>query len=251
MKFDQLGNELDYHIENPETFSTDILEGAFVRIVNIESKYFLEGVVEIEPGEVYPLFQVSIDTGIFILPLQVHDSVFYLAHSEPHDLIKTNDNKLLSSSTFKQTGNWEITLSKLNLNLEYDTAYPGNYTYDSLCTTPGLPQSSFIFLDDCDIVTGVDIPSPEEYYAHLKTIPITVYPNPANDKVNFAMENTQHHKNITLKCFNLIGKQVFEIPVITGQKETSTVVSTWPQGMYVAVVYSEGLPVGQCKFVVQ
>jgi hypothetical protein len=251
MKFDQFGNELDYHSEDPENFCTEMIDGAFTRIINIEEKYFLSGLSIFEPDDIFGIIETSIDTNIFSAPLQIYDSLILLDEKDPHDLISSMNNKLMSSSTFKETGNWDIVLSKLNLNLEYDTLDPGNYTYDSLCTTPGLPQSGFIFLDDCDIITGVDIPSPEEYYANLKKIPISAFPNPAKDKITFGLENTEHHKNITLKCFNLLGKQIYETTVITGQKEAATDVSRWPQGMYVAVVYSEGLPVGECKFVVE
>ncbi|MCB2220328.1 MAG: T9SS type A sorting domain-containing protein [Bacteroidetes bacterium] len=251
MKFDQIGNELDSHSEDPKNFCTEIFEGAFTRIINKEEKYYLSGLSEFEPGDIFGIFEASIDTSIFSLPMQLHDSIILLEEQGPHDLISTMNNKLMSSSTFKESGNWDIALSKLNLNLEYDTLDPGNYTYDSLCTTPGLPQSGFIFLDDCDIITGVDIPSPEAYYAGLRVIPITAFPNPAKDKVTFGIENTQYHKHITLRCFNLLGKQVFETAILTGQKEAATDVSRWPQGMYLAVVYSEGLPAGECKFVVQ
>ncbi|MCF8369004.1 MAG: T9SS type A sorting domain-containing protein [Bacteroidales bacterium] len=252
MRFDENGNELDYHIEEPENFSTNIIEGAFVKIVQNEAKYYLEGIVEIEPGEVYPLFDASIDTNIFSQELQIYDSAFYLLLSEPHNLIKTSDNKLINNSTFKETGNWEIALSKLNLSLEYDTLDPGNYNYDSLCTTPGLPQSGFIYLDDCDIITEVDIPSPEEYYAHLKTIPITAYPNPATKgSITFEFENTEHHTHIQLKCFNIYGKEVYHEKVYRHQGESLVSIYNWTKGFYMAVIYSDGLPVGECKFVVQ
>ena len=66
-----------------------------------------------------------------------------------------------------------------------------------------------------------------------------------------ALENTEHHQNIKLKCFSLMGKQVYETGVITGQKEVGTNVDHWPEGMYLVVVYSDGLVVGRGKFVVQ
>lgn len=250
MKFDKFGNELDYHIEEPENFSTDIVEGAFVKIVHYETNYYLEGIVEIEPGDIYPLFEASIDTNIFNQSMQLYDSAFYLSLSEPHDLIKTNDNKLMSNATFKQTGNWDIALSKLNLNLEYDTLDPGNYTYDSLCTTPGLPQSGFIYLDDCDIIT--DIPSPEEYYAFINTISVKAYPNPINGgEVTFEFENTEHHSNMELWCYDVYGMEIFSETIYQYQGESVVYVDGWQKGMYFGVVYSGGKPVGRCKFIVQ
>lgn len=250
MKFDQNGNELDYQILYTSEITSELVGGSFQYSKLINSLFYTGGGFIFPDNLGYPIMEASLQydsLNFSFIPLlnRIDEE-----NSDPYTLNKTSDNKLLSNSTFKETGNWDIVLSKLNLNLEYDTAYSGNYTYDSLCI-PGPPQSGFIYLDDCDIITGIDIPSPEEYYAHLQTIPITVYPNPTNNRVTFAMENTEHHKNITLKCFNLLGKQVFQTSVIAGQKETSTVVSAWPQGMYVAVMYSDGMPVGQCKFVVQ
>ena len=251
MKFNSLGIELDYNIINANMVDTNFVKGFFVDFKRTDSLYHFGGIMgELMQGG-NPVVEFKTDTNIFSENLNIYNYIQYNNNAEPYTLIKSFDNKLLSNSTFKESGNWDISLSKLNLDLEYDTLYPGTYTYDSLCTEPGLPQSGFIFLDDCDIITGIDVPSPEEYYAHLRTIPISVYPNPTIGKVNFAMENTQHHNNITLKCFNLMGKQVFETPVASGQTESSTAVQGWPQGMYVAVVYSDGFPVGECKFVVQ
>ena len=169
--------------------------------------------------------------------------------SAPYIMDKTTDNKLISNSTKQEPENWDIKFAKLNMQLEYDTAYPNNYTYDSLCL-PAPPQSRFIFLDTCDIITGVEIPAPEEYYARLRTINVTAYPNPVKDKVTFSLENTEHHKNIKLNCFSLMGKQVYETSVVTGQKEVGADVNNWPVGMYLVVVYSDGIGVGRCKFVV-
>ena len=250
MKFDTLGNELQYNIIDASVVDTTFIKGFFVNFQKIDSTYYFGGIMGslLQGGN--PVVEIKTDTNIFSNDLNISTYIKHDNTAEPYTLSKSFNKKLLSNPTLKEPGNWDIALSKLNLNLEYDTAYPGNYTYDSLCT-PSPPQSGFIYLDDCNIITGIDIPTPEEYYAYLQTIPVTVYPNPANNRVNFALENTGHHKSITLKCFNLLGKQIFETTVITGQKETSAVVSAWPQGMYVAVVYSNGLPAGQCKFVVR
>ncbi|MFU8845029.1 MAG: T9SS type A sorting domain-containing protein, partial [Bacteroidales bacterium] len=64
-------------------------------------------------------------------------------------------------------------------------------------------------------------------------------------------ENTEHHRNIELRCFNLLGMQQHQTTILRGQQQASANVSAWPPGMYVVVVYSEGRPVGRGKFVVQ
>jgi len=248
LEFDSLGNTIQYVIIDNDQIGSEISKGAPLDFERNDSVYVLGGIYGV-PGTGYST-EIILDTNIFS-NLIIYDHFQHINEEEPYTMGITNDGKIISNSTFKESGNWDISLSKLNLDLEYDTLYPGTYTYDSLCTEPGLPQSGFIFLDDCDIITGIDVPSPEEYYAHLQTIPISVYPNPTRKKVNFAMENTRHHKDIALKCFGLMGNIVYETTVATGQTETSTTVSDWPQGMYVAVIYSNGFPVGECKFVVQ
>jgi hypothetical protein len=247
IEFDSLGIVSKYIILDNQQISPDISKGVPIKLQQSDSLYIIGGIYGY-PNAGYSS-EIILDTNIFSYPT-VYNFYQHTGEEEPYSMSISLKKKILSNSTFKESGNWDIALSKLNLNLEYDTLDPGNYTYDSLCTTPGLPQSGFIFLDDCDIITGVDIPSPEAYYAGLRVIPITAFPNPAKDKVTFGIENTQYHKHITLRCFNLLGKQVFETAILTGQKEAATDVSRWPQGMYLAVVYSEGWPAGQCKFVV-
>jgi hypothetical protein len=106
-----------------------------------------------------------------------------------------------------------------------------------------------------------DLKITEDFIAHFLTtvgIPelpepinqIGIYPNPAKDHITFALEITEHHRNIELRCFNLLGMQQHQTKILRGQQQTSANVSAWPAGMYVVVVYSEGRPVGRGKFVV-
>ena len=243
--FNSEGEEIYwYTIENDSI--SPLIEGSFLLdIAQINDGLYIGNASYSEDLTIYPLNEF-----IFNKFGNVYNAKFHENYRSRKRLIRTYNDKFLQCANFRYNANdYDALLYKYNENLEPDSIYQGNYTYDSLC--PSAIISDTTILDDC-LITGIDeIPSPQEYYAYFKTIPITVYPNPANNRINFELENTEHHKNITLKCFNLLGKQVFETPVFTGQKETSTVVSAWPQGMYVTVVYSEGMPVGQCKFVVQ
>ncbi|MDZ4205011.1 MAG: T9SS type A sorting domain-containing protein [Bacteroidales bacterium] len=166
------------------------------------------------------------------------------------NLIKTSDNNYAVATEIK-IGNAlsDISFYKFNKNLQSVPFDTNPRVYDSLCPHP--IQSGTIDMSDCMVWVGTeDIPTPDMYYAGIRTIPITVYPNPANDKITFAFENTEHHKNIVLKCYNLLGVQQYETRIAQGHKESATNVSSWSAGMYVAVVYSEGRPVGRVKFVV-
>lgn len=80
---------------------------------------------------------------------------------------------------------------------------------------------------------------------------ITIFPNPAKDHVTFALDNREQHRNIELRCFNQLRMQLHHTKIISGQQQVSTDVSNWPPGLYIAVVLSDGKPVGRGKFVVQ
>ncbi|MFU8845124.1 MAG: hypothetical protein ACNA7V_15080, partial [Bacteroidales bacterium] len=159
MEFDAMGNEVNFRNINAKEIDTSfnrlLLYGAFQK----DSLLILGGGMGVESTGSPPMEAIS-NLDIFS-NLSFYKSIQHSDYSVPYTLGKTYNSLILSNSTFQQSSNWDIVLGKLNLNLEYDTAYPGVYTYDSLCTTPGLPQSGFIFLDDCDIITGMDIPSPE------------------------------------------------------------------------------------------
>ncbi len=81
---------------------------------------------------------------------------------------------------------------------------------------------------------------------------LTVSPNPATKgNIAFGFKNTEQYNNIELKCFDLYGKEIFSKKVNRCQTGAVVDIAELKQGMYMAVVYSDGFPVGECKFVVQ
>ncbi len=67
-----------------------------------------------------------------------------------------------------QQAKTDILLIKLNAELEYDTLYPGTYTYDSLCPYP-IPSDT-LYIDNCMVIVDMDeVPTPREYYSRQKT----------------------------------------------------------------------------------
>jgi len=166
-------------------------------------------------------------------------------------IIRTTDDYYIGATSYKPDNNpSQVYVYKLDETLQsvpFDTT---TYVYDSLCPYP--IQSGIIDLTGCMVLTSTDwIPTPQEYYARIRSIPIDIYPNPAKDQITFALENTEHHRNITLRCFNLLGMQQHQTQILRGQQQASANVSNWQPGMYIAVVYSDGKPVGRGKFVVQ
>ena len=248
--FNDQGQELNFqYLENTQIDSS-FDAGAFNSAVRLDSLIFIGGAFAINRYEeviVDCILTLNVDN------LTVEPEIIKLNYNNLYPYLNgvTHDNKLLSSSTYRHSStNYDIFLAKLNLNMEYDTAYTGNFTYDSLCI-PGPPQSGFIYLNDCDIVLGTEMPTATEYRARVQHIPITIYPNPAKDNITFALENTEHHRIIELRCFNLLGMQQHQTKILRGQQQSTANVSNWPPGMYIAVVYSDGKPVGRGKFVVQ
>jgi hypothetical protein len=166
-------------------------------------------------------------------------------------LIKTTDNNFAIASTITEPNNDKnIYLYKIDENLQFVPFDTNTYTYDSLC--PEQIQSGTIDLSACLVWTGVEeIPSPEEYYSFIATIPITAFPNPAETEITLAFQNTDHHKNMMLECYNIYGMQVHTEKIWKGQQETKIDLRDWAKGLYFAVVKSEGTLAGSVRFIRQ
>jgi hypothetical protein len=167
-------------------------------------------------------------------------------------LIKTVDNNYVFVTNISEDkSDWDIYIYKIDENLNDVPFDPTPHNYDSLC--PGGIQSGTIDMTDCFVWTNIgNAPSPKEYYARIKLIPIRAYPNPVTEcPIIFEFENTEHHKNIELKCFDNFGKAIHNQKIYRYQETAKVKINNWRKGIYIGVVYSNGLPVGQCKFVVQ
>jgi hypothetical protein len=163
---------------------------------------------------------------------------------------KTYDNNFLQGGVYKNQNNiWDAYLHKHTATLEPAPINNDPIEYDYLC--PETIQSEDIQLTDCITVGVEDLPTPKEYYSYIATIPIRIYPNPASNIIHFAMENTEHHSNITLQVFDINGRPIIQQSIQKGQKEATTNVSQWQSGMYAVVVFSNGKVMGKEKFVVR
>ncbi len=85
---------------------------------------------------------------------------------------KTFDNKFVSVA--RVNDKW-IYLYKINSNLDYDSIYTHQFTYDSLC--PGGVASDTIY-PNCDLIVGMDEPQIESQSSLMK-----VFPNPSSGRI--------------------------------------------------------------------
>ena len=171
------------------------------------------------------------------------------AHHESR-MILTSDEKILAGAVVGSGLDQDMILMKFNTSLEYDSIYTTPKVYDYLCPDPIVSKT--IDLSDCEVIVNVeDIPTRKEYYARISLIPITPAPNPAKDYVRFLLENTEHHKNIRVVCYDIYGKQLAQMSVNSGVNETGLSIAGWRPGLYMAVVYSGNKQMGKARFVVE
>lgn len=250
MFFKNTGVEVGNKILVDEQFGPEVLESGIFEVEYIEDdKYLLSaGYLNSEIDD-YNNGDLVADTAgnVYNYTLREHTSSggIYLA--------KTFDKKYVLDATYQlpnQTTS-DIYLYKINENLEQDTVYPGNYTYDSLCGHT--IESGVIDLGGCDVITGIgEIPTLEDYNQKLQTIPVTASPNPTNTgEILLEFENTSLFDNLELKVFDVFGKQVHTGKILPHQGAARIDVSTYARGVYVAVVFSNGQIKGRCKVLVE
>ncbi|MCF8348009.1 MAG: hypothetical protein K9G61_04280 [Bacteroidales bacterium] len=250
MHFDSLGNKTGVNLIFNDSIGANIQSNSSLDIINVtNNKYLLSS---------------SFGTATYGNPFGeiLLDSTYRVISSLSHENTDINDTRIDAVTGEKfmfgvnvyenppTNYNRDILLYSLNSDLsqaDYDTT---THVYDSLCDHPIV--SDTIYLNGCDVITGIeDVATPEEYYASMKTIPISISPNPATVCVRFEMENTVYHKGIVLQIFGINGNRIFEQSLASGQSAISTSVAAWPDGLYIAVVSSSTGGSGSAKFVVK
>lgn len=249
MFFDSEGREYHFKQISNSNFGQNCICNDLFTVERINDTLFI--------GSAYMKYQnneIYVPNGEFIFDTtgKVHNF-----HVRPfrtlsfRNFIKTHDNNFLVGTEKPQPNSswWDIYIYKLNKDLQQVVTDTNQYVYDSLC--PYQIQSGEIDMSDCAIITDIEnLPTPEQYFERIQTIPIKAYQNPAHDLMKFEFENTEYHQNMQLLCFDLMGNIMHSEPVIKSQKGAAVNISFWPRGMYMAVVFSNGIPVGKCKFVV-
>ena len=258
---EQIGyNEIYNDQIGPEIKGSDIRN-----IVRINENIFITASQFGPDFSANPYGELIIDTSGNIFNLQTHQNTVSFIPG----LIKTYDSNYVIATGIKESNpaKTDIYVYKIDENLQDVPFDPTPHNYDSLC--PGGIQSGTIDLTNCFVWTDIGkAPSPKEYYESIKKIPVKAYPNPATEgTITFEFENTEHlslpnpsRRDGTgsqggtypsLVVFNIFGEKIHKEKIYRYQGKSIVDVSKWRKGMYVAVVYSKGLPAGQCKFVVQ
>jgi len=240
------GEELGYNEITNAQIGPDINSNHFRDIARINDSLFIAASVFGPDYTVNPGGVLVIDTA----------GNLYNQQSRPNttaaDLIKTSDNYYVFATSIDEgKGDDDIYVFKLDEDLNDVPLDPTPHTYDSLCS--GGIQSGTIAMTDCFVWTNIgEAPTPKEYYSSLQQIPIKAFPNPATKgQITFEFENTKHHQNMELRCYDVYGKQIHKNKIYQSQGEHWLNVSSWNKGIYFAIIYSNGLAVGECKFMVQ
>ncbi|NCA87143.1 MAG: T9SS type A sorting domain-containing protein [Clostridia bacterium] len=240
------GKELGYSQILNEQIGPNINNNYTHDIVRINDSLFLAAVPFGEDLSLNPVGELVIDAAGNVYKIKSHPNT-----QDKPAIIKTRDQEYLVGTNFREGNDSDIYLYKFDDNLQsvsYDTT---QRVYDSLCPHP--IESGILDLTECLVVTDIEeLPGPEEYYESIRHIPIKVHPNPVKDgRLTLEFENTQHHQNMQLRCYDSFGRQLHSQKIYKGQQETKLDVSAWSAGMYVAVIYSDGGACGKVKFVVE
>ncbi|MBE9492319.1 MAG: hypothetical protein IMY70_05490 [Bacteroidetes bacterium] len=250
MYYNAIGEQVGYQVITKDKLGSEVNESTFFEIERINDSIFLA-----TSGYFYgedddgAMGEIVFDTAGNVYNYAIREGT----SGGNTSLVKTFDDKYAIATSYRYPNlTYDVYFYKINENLEHDTVYPGSYTYDSLCTN--LPiQSGVIDLAGCDIITGLEeIPSLEDYNNNKNTIVISAYPNPANKgTITLEFKNTEYFEDMELRCFDVFGEEVHEERVYPYQGESVVYVNGWGKGIYVGVVYSDGLPVGSCKFIIR
>jgi hypothetical protein len=147
---------------------------------------------------------------------------------------------------YQFNNSWEYIIEGVGSN--YGLLEWGNFTKKNESGSKGAYFELMNYCNGTDEECGylwVGIEEREE------SVKLKVTPNPAKEIVNFEFGNIQNLQQAQLRCYDVFGSLLHSEAIVQGQKEVVLDISSWPSGMYVAVVYSNGGVVGRSKFVVE
>ena len=196
----------------------------------------------------------TIELLLYDFTLQVGDTVTGYIESninEP-DIVQSIDSVLVGSTYRKR---W-------NINPSYNIHFIEGIgsTYGLIQQSPGditdFPDYEITCFQVNEQTLYPDTTTSCQLIVSVNTIESCSYqvlasPNPAREIVNFEFGNIQNLQQAQLRCYDVFGSLLHSEPIVQDQKEVVLDISSWPSGMYVAVVYRNGGVVGRSKFVVE
>jgi len=248
MNFDQDGNELDQHLLDTDTVFNNALGhsyGFFAKEKNDGT--LLLGCVHLDEPQGY------VKWGMLMLDEEYN--VISTHNSQPNSLPffvmkETFDGKLIQLSNIagESGGLFNLYLTKMNQNVEYDSVYTEVFPYDYECDHD--IEYEIIYIDNCDIIMGTEeIPSPQMYHSQLQTIPIHFYPNPAMDFLNIEFKNTEYFSNLSFRIIDVLGLQVYKSAIAKGQKQIGLDINHWQKGLYILQIEQNNKIIGHNRFI--
>ncbi len=246
MQFDTFGNQLSYLVLEPNEISPTYNRSVLTSYQRIDDYFYLKSYSGPElQGN--PVVEFKIESSILDNEFNLINIIQYSSDimSPVSKLQKTYNNSLLSAST-DRSGEDRIYLTKLNQDLEQDSIYTTDYTYDSLCNHP--IESDIIYFNDCRIITAIDTPTPDEYQASKQNIPLKIYPNPANEQLIIAIENTEDKSALQLQIVDIMGVPQYIATIARGQQELILNIQQWPSGLYLVQIINNNKQIGVGRF---
>ncbi len=165
-----------------------------------------------------------------------------LVYYWPMGTVITNDNKYVAvgfRSIYPDEDIWASSFWKLQSNLEYDTLYTQQFTYDSLCPYP-------ITNDTIPLDTTVVI-NLEHLWNILK--PMSIFPNPVRDKLNIRI-NIVRWQEREIRINDINGSEVMYEKLPPGIAKYNLNLSGLKNGIYIISLYEKGKLLQTEKFVV-
>lgn len=156
----------------------------------------------------------------------------------------TFNNRLVLAGTIYSTGLYRGCAYKFNSDLEYDSIYNGNYTYDSLCPNPII--SDTISLNDCQIVlVGIEEALRSPQSTRLKIYPVPALNHLTIEMPKYIMRTSKNElvsvttvyeqwEETTIGIYDLYGKRWKFFDKIKKNDLLQIDVSNWTPGIYTA-----------------
>ena len=167
---------------------------------------------------------------------------------------KTVDDKFISIGSNATNGVFQIYAFKVNSDMQYDTIYTHQFTYDSLCPHPIVSDT----VDpDCDVIVSIEDPD-----LHPEKSQLQVFPNPATKQLHvllplqlversktqsfFVTTVHQQWKETSLEVYNMSSVRIYQKNISKDQTRLEIDVSSWPKGMYFfRLVYNKQTVAGE------